>query len=155
MHSWRWGRRNLLIIPWTCWALMWRKNVLWLRGGVLSLQISRYCCYCDPLFYNEFSFFLARVNTLANFVTLILWDMLLWIFRSRMHYSGQHWTLILKSMPFSKFCIPGSCRLPISAQINLLLLFKELLIHMGEHHTVFSFPFFIPLFLVVCAESGV
>jgi len=149
MDSWRWGRRNLFIISWTCWALMWRKNVLWLRGGVLSLQISRYLLLVIVifLFYNEFSFYLARVNTLVVFVRLILWDMLPWIFRSRMHYSGQHWTLILKSMPFSKFCIPGSCRLPISAQINLLLLFKELLIHTGENHTVFFPPFFLSLYL--------
>jgi len=64
-------------------------------------------------------------------------------------------------MPFSKFCIPGSCRLPISAQINLLLLIKELSIHMGEHHTVFfTYPnlpapnplLFIPIFVVVCAK---
>lgn len=129
---------------------MWQKNVLWLRGGVLFSQQSRYLLLlCSiPLFYNGFSFCVARVNASIMFtVKLILWNMLPWYFRSRMHYSGQQLTLILKSVPFCKFCIPGSCHRPIFAQTNLRLHFKELLTHMGEHRT----DFFSLLYPSICS----
>lgn len=133
---WRWERRNLYITPWTCLVLMWQKNVLLLRVGVLFLEQN---WYSSPSITSASSELFSYDIQVTSFIQ-ILKHVWLDFCRSRMHCRGHHLTLTPKLEQFSRFCKQRNYHLPIFGQTNSLLLSKKLLMHMGGYlsNTVFT-----------------
>lgn len=128
--------------------------------NMLSLDVTKKCLVAEgwsPIFASKqvstrvLFFYFLNLHTMMCPFWCPIWITRFWIMtyksdmlssfflqidccRSRRHCSGQLLTQTHKLERSSRFCIQKKHHQHISAQTNLHLLFKKLLMHMGEFH---------------------